>query len=178
MSSVMVLSPKSVRRWRIGSLFHPIPVAHVSQVQGDWHYAVGPLLGEGNRPFKGPKLLALTPDGAFLIVADIVRLTIASDTDRLVVLRATDGAWVRQLTCPRDCSGLAVTSTGEILVSDWINCRVVCLRSVDDDAIVGTLGSGRGSGPTEFDRPGGLTVLEGARSHPIVRILYVNDILH
>ena len=43
------------------------PVAHVSQVQGDWHY--GPLLGEGNRPFKGPKLLALTPDGAHCVSA-------------------------------------------------------------------------------------------------------------
>jgi hypothetical protein len=43
--------------------------------------------------FRHPRGLALTPDDAFLLVADV--------GNRRVVLRATDdGAWVRQLTGP------------------------------------------------------------------------------
>jgi hypothetical protein len=84
---------------------------------------------------------------------------------RVAVLRATDGAWVRQLTGPPGTLpnpfGVTVAPSGEVLVSDYDRHQVVRFRSIDDDTVVGTLGTGRGSGPTEFEYPYGLVVLDG-----------------
>ncbi len=95
--------------------------------------------------------MALTPDDAFLLVAD-------AGNQRVVVLRATDGVWVRALTGPPGTLawpwGVTVLpSTGEVLVSDIDLLQVVRFRSVDDNTVVGTLGTG-------IDCPMGLVVLE------------------
>ena len=127
-------------------------------MQGEWQRTVG---YEGDQPgqFYYPRGLALTPDEYFLIVVD-------GGNDRVAVLRALDGAWVRQLTGPpgtlQNPVGVAVVpSTGEVLVSDWVRNRVIRFRSFNDDTVVGTLGTGQGSGPTEFRSPDGLAVLDG-----------------
>ncbi len=122
----------------------------------------------GDQPaqFYNPCGLALTPDDAFLLLADAVN-------QRVVVLRATDGAWARQLTGPPgtlQCPiGVAVVpSTGHVLVSDAFRHQVIQFRSIEDDTVVGTLGTGLGSGPTLFAHPSGLAVLDGPCS-PAVR---------
>ena len=126
------------------------------QVQGEWQRAVG---SRGDQPgqFNTPRGLALSPDEAFLLVVDAINC-------RLSVLRATDGAWIRQLTGPPGTlpypSRVAVASSGEVLVSDDDRHQVVRFRSIDDDTVVGTLGTGRGSGPTQFNYPTGLVVLD------------------
>ena len=137
-------------------------------MQGEWQRTVG---SRGDQPgqFNRPRSLALTPDEEFLLMAD-------SRNRRVVVLRAWDGAWVRQLTGPpgtlQDPSGVAVVpSTGEVLVSDWDRHRVIRFRSVDDDTVVGTLGTGQGSGPTEFYWPSGLAVLDGVHC-PVVCVIF------
>ncbi len=109
--------------------------------------------------FNNPRGLALTPDDAFLLVAD-------QGNRRVVVLRAVDGAWVRQLTGPPGtlqlpCGVSVVPSTGQVLVSDIDRHQVIQFRSIEDDTLVGRLGTGFGSGPTQFQRPVGLTVLDG-----------------
>ena len=126
-------------------------------MQGEWQRTVG---SQGDQPgqFDRPRSLALTPDEDFL-------LTVESDNRRLALLRAFDGVWVRQLTGPpgtlQNPFGVAVVpSTGEVLVSDWDRNRVIRFRSIDDDTVVGTLGTGQGDGPTEFDDPCGMVVLE------------------
>ena len=115
----------------------------------------------GDQPgqFHYPAGLALTPDEDFLLVADC-------GNRRVAVLRALDGAWVRQLTGPPgtllDPIGVAVVpSTGEVLVSDYGRHRVLRFR-LDDGTLVGVLGTGQGSGPTEFQCPLGLAVLDGS----------------
>ena len=62
------------------------------QIQGEWRSTVGSW-GDQPGQFNMPRGLALTPDESFLLVADW-------GNDRVAVLRATDGAWVRQLTGP------------------------------------------------------------------------------
>ncbi len=119
--------------------------------------------------FNGPYGLALTPDDAFLLVAD-------ESNQRLAVLRATDGAWVRQLAGPPGTlqypRGVAVVpSTGQVLVLDYGRYQVIQFRSIEDDSVVGTLGTGQGSGPNEFDIPYGLAVLDGPCCPP-VRLSY------
>ena len=128
----------------------------VFQVQGEWQRAVG---SEGDQPgrFDWPRGLALSPDEAFLLVADC-------NNHRVAVLRATDGAWVRQLTGPPGTlpkpARVAVASSGEVLVSDGSRHHVVRFRSIDDDTVVGLLGTGQGSGPTQLNSPLGLVVLD------------------
>jgi DNA-binding beta-propeller fold protein YncE len=120
--------------------------------------------------FNCPRALALTPDDAFLLVADTLNR-------RVVVLRATDGAWVRQLKGPPGMRhqlpvGVAVVpSTGQVLVSDYFQNQVIQFQSIEDDSVVGTLGTGQGSGPTEFDNPFGLAILDGSCCPP-VRLSY------
>jgi len=102
----------------------------------------------------------LTPDEAFLLVVD-------GRNHRVAVLQATDGTWVRQLTGPPGtlrfpCGVAVVPSTGEVLVSDWRGHQVVRFRSIDDDMVVGTLGTGLGSGSSEFRSPSDLAVLDGS----------------
>ncbi len=123
-----------------------------------WDRTVGSL---GFQPgqFNEPRSLALTPDEAFLLVADAAN-------QRVVVLRATDGAWVCQLTGPpgtlQNSIGVSVVpSTGQVLVSDYGRDQVIQFQSSEDDSVVGTLGTGQGSGPTQFQSPLGLAVLEG-----------------
>jgi DNA-binding beta-propeller fold protein YncE len=133
-------------------------------VQGVWDRTVG---SGGSQPgqFDYPRGLALTPDDAFLLVAD-------QGNRRVVVLRATDGAWVRQLTGPPDtlynpvCVAV-VPSTGQVLVVDWVRNQVIQFRSIEDDTVVGTLGTGFGSGPTEFEYPYTLAVLDGPCCPPV-----------
>jgi hypothetical protein len=134
------------------------------QLQGEWQRTFG---SEGDQPgqFKNPRGLALTADEAFLLVVD-------GRNHRVAVLRASDGTWVRQLTGPPGTLlnpwGVAVVpSTGEVLVSDWDRDQVVRFRSIDDDTVVGTLGTGQGSGPTQFYFPRGLAVLDGCH-RPLV----------
>ncbi len=108
---------------------------------------------------NNPRGLALTPDDAFLLVAD-------QRNRRVAVLRATDGAWVRQLTGPPGTLhypvGVSVVpSTGQVLVSDISRHQVIQFRSIEDDSVVGTLGTGEGSGPTQFQYPFGLAVVDG-----------------
>ena len=133
-------------------------------MQGEWQRTVG---FEGDQPgqFQFPGGLALTPDEDFLLVTD-------RSNSRVAVLRALDGAWVRQLTGPPGTLQnpfyvAVVPSTGEVLVSDIGHHRVIRFRSIDDDTVVGTLGTGRGSGPTEFNSPYDLAVLDGVHC-PVV----------
>ncbi len=133
-------------------------------MQGEWQRTVG---SKGVQPgkFNRPRGLALTPDEDFFLVADI-------GNSRVAVLRALDGAWVRQLTGPpdtlQDPFGVAVVpSTGEVLVSDVGHNCVIRFGSIDNDTVVGTLGTGQGSGPTEFNDPYGLAVLD-AQHCPLV----------
>ena len=126
-------------------------------MQGEWQRTFGSEVDQPGQ-FKYPRGLALTPDEDFLLV-------VYCFNRRIAVLLAWDGTWVRQLTGPPGTLqypvGVAVVpSTGEVLVSDWDNNRVVRFRSIDDDTVVGTLGTGRGSGPTELYGPGGLAVLD------------------
>ncbi len=106
-----------------------------------------------------PYGLTLTSDDAFLLVAD-------PDQQLVVVLRATDGAWVHQLTglpgtlqWPIDVA--VVPSTGQVLVSDLDRHQVIQFPSIEDDSVVGTLGTGFGSGPTQFRKPRSLAILDG-----------------
>jgi hypothetical protein len=129
-----------------------------SQLQGEWQRTIG---SRGDQPgqFNNPRGLALTPDEAFLLVVDYGNY-------RVAVLPATDGTWVRQLTGPPGTLAnpvcvAVVPSTGEVLVSDWYRDLVVRFRSIDDDTVVGTLGTGRGRGPTQFIGPTGLAVSDG-----------------
>ena len=121
----------------------------------------------GTRPgqFNRPSGLALTPDDAFVLVVD-------TGNRRVVVLRATDGAWVRQLMGPPGTLqypvGVAVVpSMGQVLVSDIDRNQVIQFQSIEDDSVVGTLGTGAGSGPTQFQRPRGLVVLDGSCCPPV-----------
>ena len=133
-------------------------------MHGEWRRTVG---SEGHRPgqFNNPRGLALTPDEEFLLAVD-------QDNRRVAVLRALDGAWVRQLTGPlntlqRPFGVAVVPSTGEVLVSDSLRDLVIRFLSIEDDTVVGTLGTGRGSGPTQFFGPSGLAVLDGSH-RPLV----------
>ena len=136
-------------------------------MQGEWQRAVG---FEGDQPgqFQFPRGLALTPDEEFLLVVD-------NGNCRVAVLRALDGAWVRQLTGPpgtlQTPIGVAVVPSGEVLVSDGRRHRVIRFRSINDDTVVGTLGTGQGSGPTEFRSPYGLAVLDGVHC-PVVCVYF------
>ncbi len=127
-------------------------------MQGEWQHTVG---FEGDQPgqFESPYGLALTPDEEFLLVVDY-------GNRRVAVLRALDGAWVRQLTGPPGTLQsplyvVVVPSTREVLVSDHGPDHIIRFRSIDDDTVVGTLGTGEGSGPTEFNGPCGFAVLDG-----------------
>jgi DNA-binding beta-propeller fold protein YncE len=147
------------------SLF-PLPSR---QLQGEWQRTVGSK-GDQLVQFQYPRDLALTPDEAFLLVVDW-------GNHRVTVLRASDGTWVRQLTGPPGTLpnpwGVAVVpSTGEVLVSDWNRHQVVRFLSIDDDTVVGTLGTGQGSGPTQFNWPSGLAVLDGPHRPLVCFILF------
>ena len=150
---------------QITSLLFLLPLL---QLQGEWQRTVG---SRGDQPgqFQYPRGLTLTPDESFLLVVD-------GNNHRVAVLRATDGTWVRQLTgppgtLPSPWDVAVVPSTGEVLVSDWTRHQVVRVRSIDDDTVVGTLGTGRGSGPTQFDYPSGLAVLDGSH-RPLVSFFH------
>ena len=139
-----------------------------AQMSGEWQRSVG---SNGAQPGQFNSLygLALTPDEDFLLVVD-------NGNRRVAVLRALDGVWVRQLTGPpgRLISphyAAVVPSTGEVLVSDIGRDRVFRFRSIDDDTVVGTLGTGAGSGLTKFQCPHGLAVLE-APLHPVVYLVF------
>ncbi len=131
-----------------------------------WDRTVG---SRGAQPgqFNYPGGLALTPDDAFLLVVD-------TGNRRVVVLRATDGAWVRQLTgppgtlqTPVDVAVVPSTGQVDVLVSDWNRHQVIQFLSIEDDSVVGTLGTGFGSGPTQLQYPQGLAVLDGPCCLPV-----------
>ncbi len=136
------------------------------QVQGQWQLSVG---SEGDQPgeFDFIQSLALTPDEAYLLVVE------GRENNRLVVLQATDGAWVRHLTGPPNTldmpDGVAVVpSTGRVLVTNKLY-QVVEFQSIEDDTVTGVFGTGRGDGPTEFDHPGfGIVVLDALYCPPVL----------
>ena len=110
-----------------------------AQCDGVLVMSVGSM-GDGPGHFQGPVGLALTPDGLHLLVAD-------SGNARVVVLAASDGAWVRALTGPartlRRPFGVAVVpSTGHVLVSDVDLHTVVVFASTTVDTVVRRLGTG------------------------------------
>ena len=156
----------------------PLPCVLSRQLQGEWQRFITSRHDQPDQ-FKYPRGLALTPDEAFLLVVD-------GGNCRVAVLRATEGTWVRQLTgppgtLPNPWSVASVPSTGEILVSDFNRHQVVCFRSIDDDTVVGTLGTGLGEGLTQFNFPFGLAVLDGVyclvvcvylNLHPILLIVF------
>jgi DNA-binding beta-propeller fold protein YncE len=149
----------------ISSLLFLLPLL---QLQGEWQRAFGSRVDQPGQ-FNRPCGLALTPDESFLLVADCANRHVA-------VLRATDGTWVRQLTGPpgtlQDPWGVTVVpSTSEVLVSDLDRHQVVRFRSIDDDTVVGTFGTGQGSGPTQFLFPSGLAVLDGSH-RPLVYLFH------
>jgi hypothetical protein len=142
-------------------------------VQGEWQRTIG-LQGDESGQLNHLRGLALTPDEDFLLVAD-------QGNRRVAVLRALDGAWVRQLTglhgTLQGPVGVAVVpSTGEVLVSD--SHRVIRFRSIDDDTVVGTLGTDYGRGPTEFNGPTGLAVLDVVNCPVVCVILQLAPIFH
>ncbi len=139
-----------------------------------WDRSVGSL-GAQPGQFYNPCGMALTPDDVFLLVAD-------RGNRRVVVLRATDGAWVRQLTGPpgtlHDPFVVAVVpSTGQVLLVDWNRQQVIQFRSIEDDTVVGTLGTGQGSGPTQFQRPSSLAVLDGPSCPPVGLLAFYSKLL-
>jgi hypothetical protein len=139
--------------------------APLHQVKGDWQHAVGPSDDHPNM-LRYPRGVALSPDEEFLLVAD------RGGSRRVVVLRATDGMWLRQLTGPPGTlyhvySVAVVPSTGEVLVLDCYLHQMICFRSIADDSVVGILGSAQGSGLTEFDHPENLVVLDGPHCPPV-----------
>ena len=113
--------------------------------------------------------MALTRDEAFLLVAD-------SGNDRVAVLRASDGSWVRALTGPPDTlltpCGVAVAPSGEVLFTDTRQHVVVRFRSIEDDTVpvVGTLGTGRGDGLTELGNPFGFALVDDHQVHSIFSV--------
>ncbi len=138
------------------------------QLQGELQRTIG---SQGGQPgqFNDPRGLALTPDESFLLAVDY-------GNHRVAVLRASDGTWVRQLTgppgtLPSPWYVAVVPSTGEVLVSDFDRHQVVRFRSIDDDTVIGTMGTGWGSGPTQFYSPCGLAVLDGS-DRPLVCYLF------
>jgi DNA-binding beta-propeller fold protein YncE len=136
-----------------------------------WDRTVEPR-GARHCQFHQPSGLALTPDDAFLLLAD-------TQNRRVLVLRATDGVCVRRLMGRQFTlhypNGVAVvSSTGQVVVSDGGRNQVIQFRSIEDDSVVGTLGTGRGSGPTEF-RSGGLAVLDGPCCPPARCFYFCSD---
>ncbi len=134
-------------------------------MQGQWQLSVG---SEGDQPgqFDFLQCLALTPDETYLLVVE------GRDNNRLVVLRATDGAWVRHLTGPPNTldmpNGVAVVPlTGRVLVTNKLR-QVVEFRSIEDDTVTGVFGTGRGDGLTEFDDPFGIVVLDTPYCPPVL----------
>ena len=99
----------------------------------------------------------MTSDDAFLLVADF-------GNPRVVVLRASDGSWVRALTgSPGTLQypwGVAVAPSGEVLVTDVGRHVVICFRSIEDDAVAGTLGTGLGSGPAQLHDPSNIALVD------------------
>ena len=144
-------------------------------MQGEWQRTVESRGGQPGRSCE-PRGLALAPNEDFLLVAD-------GRNHRVVVVRAEDGAGVRQLKGPpgtlQEPIGVAVVpSTGEVLVPDWSRHCVIRFRSIEDDTVVGTLGTGRGSGPTEFICPYGLAMLDGVHCPVVCVYLQPAPILH
>ncbi len=138
-------------------------------MQGEWQRTIG---SQGDQPgqFNRPHGLVLTPDESFLLAVD-------GWNHRVAVLRATDGTWVRQFTLPPGTLpnpyGVAVVpSTGEVLISDINRHQVVRFRSIDDDTVVGALGTGQGNGLTQFEFPSGLAVLDGSHC-PLVCYFHI-----
>ena len=114
---------------------------------------VGHEGGAGKNSFRTGALTLETPDGRQLLVTD--------NAHRVAVFDTASGAFVRQLTGPAGTLAapdgvVVVPSTGEVLVSEWSQCRVVVFRSVSDDTVVRTLG-----GPAALAWPCGLAVLDG-----------------
>ena len=122
-------------------------------MQGDWQRTIAIESGKAAS-------IALTPDESFHVVVDI-------NNHQVAMLQATDGTYVRQLTGPPDTLQMPlcvafVPSTGKVLVSNAYRHQVERFQSIDDMPVIGTLGTGEGSGPTQLNRPTGLAVLVDA----------------
>ena len=123
-------------------------------MQGQWQLSIGSAGADQPVNFDWLGGLALASDDAYLLVLDL-------NNCRVAILSATDGASVCSLTFrklrERPSQIVVVPTTGEVLVT--IPHQVVRVRSCDS-TVIGILGTGRGSGPTEFDEPDGLLILE------------------
>jgi hypothetical protein len=124
---------------------------------GQVHGVVQRIIGsQGNliNQFSRPYGLALSPCENFVLVAD-------RGNRRVVVIRTSDGSWVRTLTGPPgtlqgSCACVAVVpASGEVLVSDFEQHRVVRFRSIEDDTVLGYLGGDA----TQLNGPTGMAIL-------------------
>jgi hypothetical protein len=117
------------------------------------------LKGAGLGQFKELCGLSLTSDETHLLASDV-------NNHRVVVADARDGRSLRTLQGPAGTldapmQAVVVSQTGQVLVVDFILCRVVVFAGLDDDTVVRTLGDGQGPGPRQLGRPCGLAVLDG-----------------
>jgi hypothetical protein len=157
----------------IAKTLMPAPVADCAVAAAPMHHALfAPVefklqlaIGEhGQSKGQWGKVagLSLTPDDQYLLAADI-------DNKRVAVLRASDGSLIRYLgglwVFENPANALVVPSTGEVLVADRLRQKIFRFRSISDDTLIGTLGTGNeGSGVDEFKFPQGMVLLEGRHS--------------
>jgi tripartite motif-containing protein 71 len=119
-------------------------------IAGEFVLSAGSI-GAGLGQFDKIRGLSLTPDEMHLLVCDV-------GNRRVVVADARNGRSLRSLqglagTLLGPTQAVVVPQTGQVLVSDWMRCRVVVFASVDDDTVVRTIGEG--------SHLGGLAVLDG-----------------
>jgi hypothetical protein len=130
------------------------------QISGEFILSVGSW-GSGVNQYRAPVGMcsAVDPSGnPLLLVCD-------SLNKRVVVADASDGTFKRALgpagTFYQPEYVAFVPATGQVLVADFISCRVAVFAGVDDNTVVRTLGDGRGPGLLQLYAPSGLAVLDG-----------------
>jgi DNA-binding beta-propeller fold protein YncE len=115
--------------------------------------------------FDYPWGLALTPDQTQLVMCD-------RKHNRLVVLDATDGRPVSELTPPAgvmpDPAGVAIVPhTGQVLVADRLRHQVLMFASLHSTEVINTFGGGgEGDGDRQLNHPWHVAVLIAADVDP------------
>jgi DNA-binding beta-propeller fold protein YncE len=108
--------------------------------------------------FNCPWGMALTPDQTQLVIVD-------SRNHRLVILDATDGRPVSDLTPPAgvmpDSMGVVIVPhTGQVLVADRLRHQVLLFAGLHSSEVVRTFGDGgQGNGDRQLNNPSGVAVL-------------------